>query len=298
MAESRVKDENYIMVQGWMLNKLKLKGNELLVYACIFGFSQNEQAFTGSLQYLADWTNSTVRGVQKNLKALCEKGFILKKEKYVNRVKQCLYTTVDINKIHIEQNSIGIEQSSIGYGTKFVGGMEQSSLGGSEQSSNNNIDINNIDNNIVYMSIFEKIEHTYNNICTSLTPLKKMTAKRKEAINNILSIYSYEQLEDIFRKAEASEYCKGSREGWKANFDWLMNENNIAKLLEGSYDNASKPKGRKEQVPSWMLKESAYDGMDFKDFEEKIVANGSSTIANNPELQARAENLKKSLVGG
>ena len=29
MAESRVKDESFIVVQGWMLNKLQLKGTEL-----------------------------------------------------------------------------------------------------------------------------------------------------------------------------------------------------------------------------------------------------------------------------
>ena len=35
-----VKSENYITIQGWMVTELKLKGNELLIYALIFGFTQ------------------------------------------------------------------------------------------------------------------------------------------------------------------------------------------------------------------------------------------------------------------
>ena len=71
MAENKVKRENYITIQGFMLTDLKLKGNELLIYACIYGFSQAEnQVFNGSLQYLADWTNSTKQGVIKCLKSL------------------------------------------------------------------------------------------------------------------------------------------------------------------------------------------------------------------------------------
>lgn len=39
VRESKVKPENFYVVQGWMISELKLKGNELNVYAIIFGFS-------------------------------------------------------------------------------------------------------------------------------------------------------------------------------------------------------------------------------------------------------------------
>ena len=68
---------NFITIQGWMISELNLKGNDLLIYAIIYGFSQTEgQYFTGSLSYLAEWTNSTKQGVQKNLKSLIDKGLI------------------------------------------------------------------------------------------------------------------------------------------------------------------------------------------------------------------------------
>lgn len=95
---SKVKEGNYIVIQSFMVSQLKLKGNELLVYAIIYGFSQTDnQVFTGSLQYLADWTNATKQGVTKNLKALIEKGLIKKNERFINGVKFCEYYATKFN---------------------------------------------------------------------------------------------------------------------------------------------------------------------------------------------------------
>lgn len=124
----KVGSENYITIQGFMVTDLKLKGNELLIYACIYGFSQTEnQLFTGSLQYLADWTNSTKQGVSKCLKSLVEKGLIVKNDRIINGVKFCEYYATKFNG--------GMKQSLTGYATKFNGGMQQ--------SLTNNIDIYN-----------------------------------------------------------------------------------------------------------------------------------------------------------
>lgn len=89
---SKVKNENYISIQGWMVNELNLKGNELLVYAIIYGFSQEEnQKFAGSIQYLANWIGSSKQTVFNCLKSLIEKGLIEKKETFINGVKFCEY---------------------------------------------------------------------------------------------------------------------------------------------------------------------------------------------------------------
>lgn len=133
MAESKVKRDNYIAVQGWMITELNLKGNELIIYACIYGFSQAEnQTFTGSLQYLADWTNSTKQGALKCLKSLVEKGYISKRENIINGVKFCEYYATKFN----------------GVLNKVEYPIKQSLTGGIKQSSPNNIALDNIaDNN-------------------------------------------------------------------------------------------------------------------------------------------------------
>ena len=82
-----VNPDNYIVIQGWMISDLKLKGNDLLVYAIIYGFTQDGvHKFTASLQYLADWCNSTKQGIQKNLSNLVEQGLLLKEDYKVNNV--------------------------------------------------------------------------------------------------------------------------------------------------------------------------------------------------------------------
>ena len=97
---SKVKQENYITVQGWMVTDLHLKNNELLVYAIIYGFSQAEnQVFNGSLQYLADWTSSSKQTVITSLKSLAKKGYIVKREKNVNGVKFCEYYSNNLNGV-------------------------------------------------------------------------------------------------------------------------------------------------------------------------------------------------------
>ena len=141
-----IKRENYVTIQGWMVTDLKLKGNGLLIYAIIYGFSQEEgQWFTGSRQYLADWTNSTKRAVEKTLAALTEAGLLDKKASTVNGVKVCEYRAVKF--------PWGSEQSSPEVANKVRGGSEQSSEGvankvrqGSEQSSPNNLTDNSKDN--------------------------------------------------------------------------------------------------------------------------------------------------------
>jgi predicted transcriptional regulator len=135
MRISKVNDKNYIVIQGWMLTALHLKGNELLIYACIYGFSQLEgQVFSGSLQYLADWTNSTRQGVVKCLKSLIEKGYIAKADKIVNGVKFCEYRATKFN----------------GVCNIVVQGMQQSCTEGVQQSLPNNLDIDNLENKQVY----------------------------------------------------------------------------------------------------------------------------------------------------
>ena len=97
--KSKIKSENYIVIQGWMIKDLKLKGNELIIYAVIYGFSQLEsQKFTGSLQYLAEWTNSTKQSVIKCLKSLIKKNLIVKEENIINGVKFCEYYSTKFNR--------------------------------------------------------------------------------------------------------------------------------------------------------------------------------------------------------
>lgn len=108
---SKIKNENFISIQGWMVNELKLKGNALLIYAIIYGFSQTDgQYYTGSLQYLADWTNSTKQGVIKAIKTLINSGLIEKIDTTINNVKYVKYHVTEFNGV-LNKVERGIKQS-------------------------------------------------------------------------------------------------------------------------------------------------------------------------------------------
>lgn len=82
-----MKNENYFVVTGWMRNKLKLKGKELLIYAIIYGFSQvRGTKYTGSLKYLAECIGMSRDTVIRTLKNLEEKKFIIKTQREINNV--------------------------------------------------------------------------------------------------------------------------------------------------------------------------------------------------------------------
>lgn len=53
-----------------------------------------------------------------------------------------------------------------------------------------------------------------------------------------MKVYTLEQIKTVFEKAEASMFMKGAnKRNWTADFDWLLNDANIVKILEGKYDN-------------------------------------------------------------
>lgn len=92
---SAVNDNNFIAIQGWMRTKLELKGYELLVYALIYGFSQDGNSkFSGTRRYIAEWCGCSMRTVDNTLTSLLSKKLIVKHEKYVNMIRVCDYTAV------------------------------------------------------------------------------------------------------------------------------------------------------------------------------------------------------------
>ena len=85
-----------------------------------------------------------------------------------------------------------------------------------------------------------QIVYLYNHICGEY--LKKVETLNGVRVKNIKERWEqFPQLgtwEEIFNKVIASDYLSGRNKKWVANFDWLIqNQNNMAKVLEGNYDN-------------------------------------------------------------
>lgn len=149
-----MKNEDFILVQGWMINELHLKGNELLVFAIIFGYSKDgEHYFHGSLNYMADTIGSTKKTIISVLQSLEEQGLILKRESITGGVKFCEY------------------QAVLGGGVKITPVVKNFPEGGVKITpNNNNINIYNNNNNKYSAKTKDEREQAFAEKCNPYRP--------------------------------------------------------------------------------------------------------------------------------
>lgn len=110
-----IKKTNYVVITGEMITELGLKGNELLIYALINGFCQDEESqFYGSLAYLMEFTSLSKQGVINTLNSLIGKGLIEKNQTEINGVRFNSYRTIGgmSNNLTTSQNNEGSKKES------------------------------------------------------------------------------------------------------------------------------------------------------------------------------------------
>lgn len=87
-------------------------------------------------------------------------------------------------------------------------------------------------NNLLY----DSVKDLFNTYCKSFSPVRSLSAARKEKLDKLFENYSIEDFSEAFQIVECNEFLKGANErGWKADFDWLIEEKNFAKVLENRY---------------------------------------------------------------
>lgn len=91
---------------------------------------------------------------------------------------------------------------------------------------------------------YKAVVALYNSICISFPSVKAISANRQKAIRARLNSYTMDDFRLLFEKAEASDFLKGKNgNDWSATFDWLIKDANMAKVLDGNYDNKPKRTG-------------------------------------------------------
>lgn len=86
--------------------------------------------------------------------------------------------------------------------------------------------------------VYEEIAALYNEICKSLPRVKSLSEARRKAIRARLNNgYTVESFKELFQKAQASSFLKGKNDrNWQATFDWLIKDSNMAKVIDGNYE--------------------------------------------------------------
>lgn len=85
---------------------------------------------------------------------------------------------------------------------------------------------------------YQQIADMYNDTCVSYPRITKLSDARKRAIKARLKTYTVDDFNRMFELAEQSNFLKGANNrNWHATFDWMICDSNMAKILDGNYEN-------------------------------------------------------------
>lgn len=213
-----------------------LPPNAKLLYGEITALCDKKGFCWASNRYFAELYGVSIRSVKGWIDTLSQKGYIQTNLTYQQHSKEIKCRIITI---------AGGEKIFTTSGKKFHYPGEKNFTTPGEKNFTHNITsiINNtslkgdakFQKNFANSSPKDVIK-LFNEICHSLEPAKYLTSSRREAIEAMKTKYSAEQIEECFKRAEASAFLKGqNKRGWKATFDWLIQENNMAKVLEGNF---------------------------------------------------------------
>ena len=138
----------------------------------------------------------------------------------------------------------------------------------------------------------QQIVDLYNSICVSFPSVRSLSDARRKAIKARLNKYTLDDFKTVFENAEASSFLKGNNDrNWSANFDWLIKDSNIAKVLEGNYADKPRRYGRKETVPAWM----ATGQRELDQGESDAIRRMMEGEAEDPAFEAQAEAMRQKM---
>ena len=168
------------------------------------------------------------------------------------------YTFIKVN----DENYLGIPNDN-----QVVYQMETQDRLGKDSIGKDSIDKDKIP--------YEKIIDLFHSLCPSYSKVMKLTDSRKKTIKARYNEYNKEVsiFETLFRKAEESNFLKGQNDrNWKATFDWLINPNNMVKVLEDTYKNKTKTKSPNASIDwnEWDKKNNSSSQLDSAEIDKLL----------------------------
>ena len=223
-----MKRDDYILILAPMVTELKLNGNNLIIFALIYGFCKDgAHKFNGSIDYICRWTNLSRPTVISTLKTLTECGYINKEEQTLNNIKTCSYTTNYEKLICGSKEILPVVK-------KFYAGSKDSLP---NKDNNNDKDKSLSSNN---KSIFVELKSKWETTNPNLPSIRCFNEKRKKAVTSLLK-NNNATIDDIYKAFEiisVCSFCNGKNDRkWVATLDWILNDTKgcFNRLLEGAY---------------------------------------------------------------
>lgn len=227
-----VKDGTYVNIQSFMVNELHLSGNALVIYAVIYGFSQDGDSwFTGSRSYLAAWCQASKSTVSRNLETLCADGLIERRERTESGV-----LLVDYRVVRGTQNGQGCTQNE-------QGGVPKMGRGGVPKMGTHNIEFDNLDTKPSGKDRSTRRKYgEYSNVLLSDTDLAKLKAE-----------FPSDWEERIER---LSAYMASTGKGYKNHLatirNWARRDSEARKKTSHNESHWQKTEEEKQDEEAWM----------------------------------------------
>ncbi len=195
----KLKDDSNFQVYGWMVTNLKLKANDLFIYAIIYSFSQNnggDGIFNASTAYLCEWTGLSQRAVINCLIRLIKNKLIIKLEDNSLKRKPNIY------KINEKLLKTATEKSSVALLKKVQQTTEKSSV------------YNSTTNNISTTTIEEQLDYVCNLYTTEITGRLCCSSIETTALIKFIDMYGVSAIENaikisVMRNKRSLGYIEG-----------------------------------------------------------------------------------------
>lgn len=196
------------MIQKWMLTKLNLKSTELLVYAIIYGFSQDGQGECwASLDYFLLWTGASRASVIRAINSLEEKGLIKRRK----RVGTTSALSVVLEKTNYSKGSVKMRRG----GVKMIPNNKEDNKTNKEEINKEESDKVAVEVQRTYDLFVEKFDKNPNTF--------KLTPKRQKKIKTRLKDCGETMLRQAIENTAKNEFYRGKNDrGWKADLDFII----------------------------------------------------------------------------
>ena len=200
------------------------------IYGVLCSFAKAKPMIYPSADYLCKILQVSKRRLLKHMYLLIEAGIVEKK-----RIKDKFGRPA--NNVYILASNIQAGNSQIGTNQISSDQIGNSQIGYVQEEIINDNTLSNVNKKNKENINYQEIVNLYNDICISFPKVTVLSEVRKKAIKARLRIYSLKDFKKLFEMAENSRFLKGCNDrNWSANFDWLIKDSNMVKVLEGNYE--------------------------------------------------------------
>ena len=202
-----MQDGGFLVIQKWMLTDLNLKSTELMVYAIIYGFSQDGQGECwASLDYFQLWTGASRSSIIRAINSLEEKGFIERRR----REGTTSALRVVGGGVKMKQEGVNLKRGGVKMTPNNITNNKTNKKEINKESDKVAVEVQR-----TYDLFIEKFEKNPNQF--------KLTPKRQKKIKARLKDCGETMLRKAIENTAKNEFYRGKNDrGWKADLDFII----------------------------------------------------------------------------